>query len=78
MRQIGTFALQIEPATTATPTRVALVVSGAPEAEGEVMYLSPECVTLDELEGQINGLQDELDLLRAEARRAFDGRAGHA
>jgi hypothetical protein len=35
-------------------------------------------MTLDELEGLINALQDELDLLRAEARRAFDSTAGHA
>jgi hypothetical protein len=34
-------------------------------------------VTLDELEGQINGLQDELDLLRAEARRVVMDNAGH-
>ena len=78
MRQIGTFALQIEPATTARPTRVAIVVSGASQHEQAVMHLSPECLSLDELEGQINGLQDELDLLRAEARRAFMDSAGHA
>lgn len=78
MRQIGTFALQIEPATIATPTRVSIVVSGAPQDEQTVIYLSPDCVTLDEFEGQINGLQDELDLLRAEARRAFSDNAGHA
>ena len=28
-------------------------------------------MTLDELEGAINALQDELDVLRADARRAF-------
>jgi hypothetical protein len=78
MRQIGTFALQIEPATTARPTRVSIVVSGAPQDDQTVIHLSPDCVTLDEFEGQINGLQDELDLLRAEARRAFADNAGHA
>ena len=41
-------------------------------------YPTPrDCVTLDELEGQINGLQDELDLLRAEAQRVFIDNAGH-
>ena len=77
MRQIGTFALQIEPATTATPARVSIVVSGAPQNEHAVIHLCPDCMTLDDLEGQINGLQDELDLLRAEARRVFMGNAGH-
>lgn len=78
MRQIGIFALQIEPATTGTPTRVSIVVSGAPQDERAIIHLSPDCVTLDEFEGRINGLQDELDLLRAEARRAFADNAGHA
>jgi hypothetical protein len=78
MRQIGTFALQIVPATTARPTRVAIVVSGGALSEQTVLHLSQDCGTLDELESQLNVLQDELDLLRAEARRAFTGTAGHA
>jgi uncharacterized small protein (DUF1192 family) len=43
-----------------------------------VLHLTPDCLTLDELEGQISTLQDELDLMRAEARRAFADPAGHA
>jgi hypothetical protein len=35
-------------------------------------------VTLDDLESCINALQDELDALRADARRAFTVSAGHA
>jgi len=53
------------------------VLSTAPDADG-VLRPSPRCMTLDELEGAINALQDELDLLRADARRAFMVRAGHA
>jgi hypothetical protein len=30
------------------------------------------------MEGAINALQDELDLMRADARRAFNVSAGHA
>lgn len=78
MREIGTFALQIEPATTARPTRVSIVVSGAPSNEQSVLPLTRTCLSLDELEGEINGLQDELDILRAEARRAFADNVGHA
>jgi hypothetical protein len=43
-----------------------------------VVLASPPCMTLDELEGAINALQDELDVLRADARRAFTVSAGHA
>jgi hypothetical protein len=53
------------------------VLSTAPDADG-VLRLSPQCMTLDELEGAINALQDELDVLRADARRAFTVSAGHA
>jgi uncharacterized small protein (DUF1192 family) len=35
------------------------------------LRLTTECASLDELEGQINALQDELDQLRAQARRVF-------
>jgi hypothetical protein len=35
-------------------------------------------VLFDDLEGCINALQDELDVLRADARRAFTVSAGHA
>ena len=78
MREIGTFALKVEPATTTRPTRVSIVVSGAPLREQAVLHLSSDCGTLDELEAQIDVLQDELDLLRAEARRAFSDNTGHA
>lgn len=77
MRQVATFALQIEPATLAAPPRVCVVVSVAPTGGGDAVPLTSACLTLDEMEGQINGLQDELDLLRAEARRVFAENAGH-
>jgi hypothetical protein len=35
-------------------------------------------MTLDELEGCINALQDELDVIRGEARRIFIASLGHA
>ncbi len=79
MRTIGAFELHIEPETETRPLRVSICLAGAvPDARG-VLHLSPDCMLLDDLEGCINALQDELDLLRAEARRAFMQRvAGHA
>ena len=43
------------------------------EANGRV-FITPECRSLDELEGYIKALQDELDQLRSRARRAFSQR----
>ena len=78
MRASGAFELQIEPAREAQPVRVALVLLHAvPDARG-VVRLTPDCMRLDELEAAINAIQDELDVLRAEARRVFAGVPGHA
>jgi hypothetical protein len=78
MRTAGAFALHVEPATEALPARVSIVLTGTvPDPRG-VPRLTPDCMTLDELEGCINALQDELDVLRAEARRSFDSSTGHA
>jgi hypothetical protein len=35
------------------------------------LFITPECSSFDELKGQINSLQDELDDIRERARRAF-------
>jgi hypothetical protein len=72
MRTASTFTLQIEPATQAMPPRVSNALSNGG------MPISPAFMTLEELESAINTLQDELDVLRADARRAFDVTAGHA
>ena len=76
MRTAGAFTLEIEPTTGAMPPRVAIVLAnGGPDDQGRVR-LTSGCMTLDELESAINTLQDELDMLRADARRTFDLTAG--
>ena len=70
--------LPADPATEVLPTRVSITLTGAaPDAQG-VLHLTPNCMTLDALESCINGLQDELNVLRAEARRIFTSNTGHA
>ena len=78
MRTAGAFTLHVEPATAAHPACVSIALTGAvPDARG-VLHLTPDCLTLDDLEGCINALQDELDVLRAEARRSFTTTTGYA
>jgi hypothetical protein len=78
MRTLSTFALEIQRGEDHEPSRVSVVLASAvPDPEGG-LRLTPRCMTLDELEGAINALQDELDVLRADARRAFTVSAGHA
>jgi hypothetical protein len=43
-----------------------------------MVRLSPDCVSLDDLEGVINRRQDELDTLRVRARLTFASATGHA
>ena len=79
MRSVGALELQVEPETETHPMRVSMVLRGARADEHGTILMSPECMSLDVLEGCINALQDELDILRAEARRVFTQKwAGHA
>lgn len=78
MRTAGMFTLHIEPETAALPARVSIALSGAMPDQRGVLHVTPNCMTLDELEGYINAIQDELEVIRAEARRAFVRTTGHA
>ena len=78
MRATGMFVLHVEPETTAMPTRVSIALTGAVPDHRGVLHVTPNCMSLDELEGSINALQDELDVIRGEARRIFVASVGHA
>lgn len=78
MHTAGAFVLHAAAATEAYPARVSIALAGVtPDASG-VLRLTPDCMTLDDLEGWINRLQDQLDVLRAEARRTFTSSTGYA
>ena len=78
MRRACAFTLSVEPATEVLPARVSIVLTGAAPGAHGVLHVTPDCMTLDALESCIKGLQDELDVLRAEARGVFTSRTGHA
>ena len=78
MRTAGMFVLNVEPETTAMPTRVSIALTGAVPDDQGVLHVTPNCMSLDELEGCINALQDELDVIRVQARRVFATTMGHA
>ena len=71
MHTRGTFALSIRPGDPTTPARVRVMIQSHITDESGRLFITPECTSLDELEGQINALQDDLDELRARAKRAF-------
>ncbi len=78
MRTAGAFVLHIQPETASTPTRLSIALSGAMPDHRGVLHVTRDCMTLDELEGCINALQDELDVIRAEARRVLVSSTGYA
>jgi hypothetical protein len=71
MNTPGAFALYIEPGNPLTPARVRVMVqSHVTDSDGRV-FITPECLALDEVEGYINALQDELDQVRERVKRMF-------
>jgi hypothetical protein len=71
MHTPGAFALYIQPDDPLTPARVRIMIQGHGAGDDERVFITPECTSLDEFEGQINALQDDLDQLRERAKRAF-------
>jgi hypothetical protein len=71
MHLLGAFELDIRPGTPDNPAGVEIALLRYTRGEDGRLFITPECVSFDEIEGQINALQDELDELRERARRAF-------
>ena len=56
MRTEGRFILNTEAATSTHPARVSIVLTGAvPDGRG-LLHVTPDCMSLDELESCINQL----------------------
>jgi predicted transcriptional regulator len=71
MHILGAFELDIRPGTPNDPASVRIALQKAVFDPSGRVFVSPECSTFEEIEGQINSLQDELDEIRERARRAF-------
>ncbi len=64
MRTVGNLTLRIGRDPEHIPQRVSVAVAGAAVDDEGFVHITPDCITLDDLEGCINLLQDELDVLR--------------
>ena len=71
MHVFGAFELDIQPGTPDNPASVRIVLLRYTRGEDGRLFITPECTSLEEVEGRINSLQDELDELRERARGAF-------
>jgi hypothetical protein len=61
MHVFGAFELDIRPGTPDSPASVRIALLRYVRGEDGRLLITPECATFEEVEGQINSLQDELD-----------------
>ena len=71
MHVFGAFELDIRPGTPDSPAGVKIALLRYIRGEDGRLCITPECLSFEEVEGQINSLQDELDEIRERARRVF-------
>ena len=71
MHVFGAFELDIRPGTPDHPASVKIALLRYTRGEDGRLFITPECATFEEIEGQINSLQDELDELRDRAHRVY-------
>ena len=67
----GVFELDIRADKITKPATVRIALQRFEMDGSKRVLITPEYHSFDELEGQINALQDELDELRQRAQRAF-------
>ena len=70
MHLLKAFELEIRFEGPNIPVSVAIALTRYSQREDGRLFLTPPCASFEELEGQINSLQDELDEIRERARRA--------
>ena len=71
MHVFGAFELDIRPGTPDNPASVKIALLRYARGEDGRLFITPDCATFEESEGQINSLQDELDELRDRAGRVY-------
>ena len=71
MHVFGAFELDIRPGTPDSSAGVRIALLRYTRGEDGRLFITPECSSFEEIEGQNNSLQDELDEIRERTRRAF-------
>jgi hypothetical protein len=71
MHLFGALELEIRPGTPDNPAGLKIALLRYTRGEDGRLFITPECASFAEIDGQINSLQDELDEIRERERRAF-------
>jgi hypothetical protein len=73
MHVFGAFELEVRPGTPDLPAAVKIALLRYTRGEDGRLFITPECASFEEIEGQINSLQDELDELREKGPPSVPG-----
>ena len=65
------FELELIPGDHGSRARVRVVLRKATHGPEGQVFITPDCTSVDKVEGYINAMQAELDDLRNQAQRAF-------
>ena len=74
MHVFGAFELDIQPGTPDDPASIRVALLRYIRGEDGRLFIAPECTSfekVEELEGQLDFLQDDLDEISERARRAL-------
>lgn len=71
MHVFGAFELDVQPGTPDNPASVRVTLLRYTRGEDGRLYMTPDCSSFEEIGGQLNSSQGELDEIRERARRAF-------
>jgi hypothetical protein len=71
MHVFGAFALDVQHGTPDNLASIRVALLRYVRGEDGRLFITPEGSSFEEIEGQLNSLQDELDEIRERARRAF-------
>ena len=71
MHVFEAFELDVQPGTPDNAASVRVALLRYVRGDDGRLYMTRECSSFEETEGQLDSLQDELDEIRERTRRAF-------
>lgn len=71
MNRAGTFELDVSLGNELTLASVRVVLRNVTRGPEGQVFITPDCTSLDDVEGYINAIQADLDDMRNQAHRVF-------
>jgi hypothetical protein len=65
------FTSYVQPGTPDNPASISFALLRYMRGEGRRLFITLECTSFEDVKGQLNSLQDELNEIRKRVRREF-------